>query len=114
MTNSTRSLGLLVVVAILLLIGLPLLGGALMMGGMMGPGMMGSWWAGGSPWWALVPLLFWLIVLVGIGLLVVWAVQQLAPGERYIQRPLDILKERYARGELTHEQYEQMRRDLET
>jgi putative membrane protein len=31
------------------------------------------------------------------------------PGER----PLEILKRRYARGEITREQFEQMRRDIE-
>jgi len=29
------------------------------------------------------------------------------------EKPLDILKHRYARGELTKEQYEQMKRDIE-
>jgi putative membrane protein len=29
------------------------------------------------------------------------------------QTPLGVLKERYARGELTRDQFEQMRRDLE-
>lgn len=113
MAEATRSVMLLIVVAIVLLVGLPLLGGVLMMGGMMGPGMMGGWWGGGNPWWMLLPLLFWVLVLVGIGLLAVWAVQQLAPSPARGQHALDILKERYARGELTREQYEQMRRDLE-
>lgn len=30
------------------------------------------------------------------------------------QTPLDILKSRYARGEISREEYEQMRRDLES
>jgi len=29
------------------------------------------------------------------------------------QTPLELLRERYARGEITREQYDQMRRDLE-
>ncbi len=29
------------------------------------------------------------------------------------QTPLEVLKERYARGEITHEEYDQIRRDLE-
>ncbi len=30
------------------------------------------------------------------------------------RRPLDVLKERYARGEISREEYEGMRRDLES
>ena len=35
------------------------------------------------------------------------------PGRELRASPLDILKRRYASGEITREQYEQMRRDLE-
>jgi putative membrane protein len=82
------------VVLALLLIGL--LGGGMMVG----PGMM-----------VAGPLL-----VVAVVLLVVWLVggrrlpgTDAAAGGDGAQ---NILRERYARGELTHEQYEQMRRDL--
>lgn len=69
-------------------------------GGMMGPGMMSWMWAG--------MLLFWALVIGGLVLLVVW----LARGVRSTNpdragKPLDIIRERYARGELTREDYEQ-------
>ena len=35
------------------------------------------------------------------------------PGSEVRTSPLDILKRRYASGEITREQYEQMRKDLE-
>ena len=78
-----------------------------------GSGMMGCGWGpAGNPWWNIVSLLFWLLVLAGLALLVVWAVRQPGPGEVASRRPLEILRERYARGEITREQYEQMRQDL--
>jgi putative membrane protein len=85
------------VVLALLLIGL--LGGGMMMG----PGMMVA-----GP----------LLVVAGV-LLVVWLVgggrlpsTDAAAGGPGGDGAQAILRERYARGELTHEQYEQMRRDL--
>ena len=109
--------GLLVVAVVLLaLLILPLLGGEAMMGGMMGSGMMGGWGGGGAagPWWAVFSLVPWLLVAAGIGLLVVWALRQASDGGAASGgRALDILKGRYARGEVTREQYEQIRRDLE-
>lgn len=65
--------------------------------------------------------LFWLIP---IGLLVAYLAgwrpdwgggtwRELPRGESE-RRPLDVLKERYARGEMSREEYEDMRRDLES
>jgi putative membrane protein len=53
--------------------------------------------------------LFW----VGVVLLGVWAVRQFAPNNRPTgNRALEILKERYARGEIEREEFESRRRDL--
>ncbi len=121
MSESSRNVVVFVAIVVLLLFLLPLLWGSAMMGGgMMGPGRMGDWgmgWWGAarSPWGALLSLVFWLLIIVGLGLVVGWALRQAFPSTPGGGRqPLDILKERYARGELTREQYEQMRRDLET
>lgn len=57
-------------------------------------------------------LIIWLII---IGL-IVWGVIALSRrgGSYYYRRqdPLDIAKERYARGEISKEQFEQIKRDL--
>ncbi len=60
-------------------------------------------------------LLFWVIVIGGA----IWLVVTLTRGPQMRssppmagQTPLDILKMRYAKGEITKEQFEQMRRDL--
>lgn len=79
---------------------------------MAGGGMMG--WGGfgfGSFWW-LIMLLFWVLVIGGVVLLVAALVRQAPASDTGGSRALEILRERYARGELTREQYEQMRRDL--
>ncbi len=109
------------VTAIAVVLGVFLLTGMLgagMMGGwwpMMGGGMMGGWWGPGFGWWGLVMMVFWVLFIIGIVLLVAWIVRQLAAGPSVTgrTRALEILQERYARGEITREQYEQMRRDLD-
>lgn len=54
--------------------------------------------------------LFWILVVLGIVVLVRWLGDGSTPrGDR---RPIDVLKERYAKGELTRDQFEQMKRDI--
>lgn len=105
-----------VVVGFVLLVALPLLWGVAMMA-VMGPWMMGGWggWSGtASPWWGLVGLAFAVLVVAGLGLVAVWAVRRGGVGAvRGDDRPLAILKERFARGDLTSEEYTRMRRVLE-
>jgi putative membrane protein len=62
---------------------------------------------------AIVMVVFWVLVIVGI----VYAISALSRGGgRWggppTESPLDILDRRYARGEITREQYQQMREDL--
>lgn len=83
-------------------------------GTMGGPGMMYGY---GFWWWGIIMMLFWVLVIVGGIWLVVSLLRQGRPAEvgpgPGRERPLDILRERYARGEITREQFEEMRRDLE-
>ena len=58
----------------------------------------------------------WIIFLVVIGLLIYFFVQaQKTKGQTPTQNesPLDILKRRYAKGEIAKEDFERMKRDLE-
>ena len=59
----------------------------------------------------LVMLTFWGALIVGIILLV----RSIGVGGAPLSHstPLDTLKRRYAAGEITREQYEQMRKDLD-
>ncbi len=85
-----------------------------MMGrGFMGPGFMHDY--GFSPWWGLLMPLFWILLLGGIVLLAVSLLRQgrlTGIGPTGGSRALEILQERYAKGEITREQYEEMRRDI--
>ncbi len=118
-----RNMWTIVGIVILVLLVLLLLGGVGMLGlggfgmmrgyGMMGPGMMYGW--GGLGW--LLMVLFWALVIGGGIWLIVMLTRRgavtttLGPGGTG-QTPLDILQMRYARGEITREQFEQMKRDL--
>jgi putative membrane protein len=55
-------------------------------------------------------VLAWLVVILAIVAGVWWVVRNVAPGHR--NSALDILRERYARGEISREEYESRRRDL--
>lgn len=67
-----------------------------------------------SPWSGVSMVIWvflWLVLLAGIGALVVWLLTR--HGSRS-ETPVDILKRRYARGEITKETFERMKRDLES
>lgn len=103
----------------LVILGLVALSGPFMMGGMMGPGWMGTdgGWHGGMMWGVggITMLAFLALVVVGIFVLVRVLDRDTngpASGRPSRETPLEILDRRYASGELTREQHEQMRRDL--
>ena len=79
----------------------------------MGPGMMGGWgmgWFGG-----IFMIVFSILILVGLVMLIKWLFQSTSRGRNNGQsglRALEILKERYARGEIDKTQFENMKRDL--
>lgn len=80
-------------------------------------GMFGGPWGGGGfgVFGMVLMLLFWALIVAGLVLLVKWLVEQgrsgtgPAPGS---ESALDILKKRYARGEIGKEEFEAKRRDL--
>lgn len=79
---------------------------------MMGPMMWGPY-GGGGPW-MFFHFFFWILVIIGVILLIVWIVRQSGTraGARGEETALDILNKRYARGELSKEDYEKMRKDI--
>ena len=67
---------------------------------------------GAMGWGALWMVLWWALPIAGIVALVMWMSR--ANGHRSDKSALDILKERYARGEIDQAEFEKKRRDLET
>ena len=102
-------------IIVVVLIVLPLVFGLIWGGqyggwGMMGPGMMG-----GFGWMAIMPVL-WIVVLG----LIIWAVVAAVRGSNESRSSdsskadsaLEVLKRRYARGEVNKEEYEEKKIDL--
>ena len=82
-----------------------MMGGGFMHGfGFGGMGLFGGW----------IGLIFNLAIIVGIVILVVWAVKRFTSGSvsSGSQTPREILQARYARGEITRDQYQQILQDL--
>jgi len=82
--------------------------------GMMGPGMMG--WGYGMGWlgWIFM-IIFWIVVIAGVVLLVRWIVStgEKSRGPQLSKdTAIDILKKRYAKGEVSKEEYERMKKDI--
>ncbi len=77
------------------------------------------WWDWGNWGWGMGLMIFLMIIFWGgIIALVVWLITRLTRGNisgggsREIRSPLDIAKERYAKGEITKEEFDQIKKDL--
>ena len=117
MNGSARAALIVGGIALAFLIAVPLIGGGVpgWLGGwgVMGPGMMGGFgWGWFMP---VLPVLF--------GLLVIWTIASLAhgadrrsiteSGSNRSDSALEVLKMRYARGEIGKREYEEKKKDLE-
>ncbi|HOM70956.1 MAG TPA: SHOCT domain-containing protein [Armatimonadota bacterium] len=73
-----------------------------------------GWWLGG--WFMYIfMMLFWILIIVGFILLIRWIAARPAEAGPTMQgSALEILNARYARGEITREQYLDMRKDIES
>ncbi len=86
-------------------------GGAGFGGGMMGSGMMGNWGYGMmGDWWWVLGAAFWLLVFAALVLVVIWLYKQVAGGGS--ESASEVLKRRYAKGEISKKQFEDMKSDL--
>ncbi len=65
----------------------------------------GHWFGGGFMW------IFWILLILAI----IWVVKAVTSGTTSANQQksaLEILRERYARGELDHEEFERRKKDL--
>jgi len=72
----------------------------------------GGWWMGGM-WF--FPLLFWILVIAGVAFITKWFLERSKDNDesgRNEATALDILKKRYASGEIDRDTFEQMKKDI--
>ncbi len=109
MTSRDWTIVLLVILGVFVL--LPVLGmslwgfGGMMGRGMMGPGMMGGWYGGGFRGIGLLTLV---LLIVGVVLIARGLVGRAPQADE----ALAILKQRLARGEITKDQFEELKQAL--
>ncbi len=83
--------------------------------------MMGSnyyWWGPGhffgGPWGMVIGPIFWLLVTFAIIYVVIKFVKKQGEDRANNETPLDIIKKRYARGEIDAEEFARKKKDLES
>jgi putative membrane protein len=80
-----------------------------------GSGMMGGWGYGIMGWLGpIMMLVFWGLIILALILVVrwLWSSSQKKPEQVKQESPLDILKRRYASGEIDREEFELKKKDL--
>ena len=80
----------------------------------MGRWMMGGW---GMGWFGMIfMIIFWGLIIVGLVLLIRWLIQNTSgkgqTGVRTGSNAIDILKGRYAKGEISRDEFESMKNDI--
>ena len=77
-----------------------------------GWGMHPMWWMGGA--WGIgmmfMMLLFWILIIAGLVFAVRWLMTE--GKERRGDSAMEILRQRYARGEINKEEFEARKKDL--
>jgi len=113
MNDTTRKLLFTVGIAVLVVLALSALAGGMMGGHMFAPERPedgARMWGFGMGLGGLVMLVFWGVVIAGIVLLVRQLGQRGSASS--VEKPVDVLKRRYAAGEISREQYEQMKQEV--
>ena len=80
------------------------------------PNMMGGFFGGGMGWIGMIlSFICFILIIIGVILLIVWLVKRATYSgieDKTGNKALEVLKERYAKGEITKDQYESMKKDL--
>ncbi len=102
-------------IIVTILIAVPLILGAVSGWQDGGWGMMGSGVMGGFSWWWFMPIfmiLFWGLMIWGIAALVRGLSGSRGSDSSRADSALEVLKKRYARGEINKEEYEEKKKDI--
>jgi len=80
-----------------------------------GWGMMNGWGYGYG--YGVAHMIFWVVILVAVVAVIVWLVRSTGTGVHQLSPPrrsagLDVLEERYARGEINRDEYLQKKKDI--
>lgn len=88
-------------------------------------GMMGDWdWNDmtGTGWWGgglflvmggIMMILFWAVIILAAIALLRWLTDYLKSGTGTSNKAMEILKEKYAKGEIAKEEFETKKKDLQ-
>lgn len=99
----------------------------------MGPGMRGGWMMGTGPfprwggmggygygrgwmhygWGGILMWIFILVIIIAAIYFMYYLAKSKTPGAPSGETPLDLLKKRYARGEISKDEYQRIKKDLE-
>ena len=81
------------------------------------PNMMGGFF-GGMGWIGMIlGFIFFIAIIIGIILFIVWIVKRSTHDSadyKTESKSLEVLKERYAKGEITKEQYEEIKKNIQS
>ncbi len=67
----------------------------------------------GMGWWMVFGVILMVLFWGGLITFAIWAIRRWTRHDSSIkENPLDVAKERYARGEITKQQFEQIKKDL--
>lgn len=81
----------------------------------MGGGMMGGYGYGMGWFGSMVMIVFWILVIVGLVFLIRWLASSTkndGHGAKPEDSAIEILKKRYATGEITKEEFEEKKKGL--
>ena len=65
-----------------------------------------------NPWPGVLFAVFLVLLLAGVTLLVVWLLRSTAPSAQGHDSALMILRERYARGDISRDEFDRLRNEL--